>query len=309
MKIYKIINKINGKVYVGCTTKSIEERFSSHYKRRLSNKNIFSKALRKYLKSDFKIEEIERCSSLEEMLLREIYWISFYKSTDIRYGYNMIEGGNKPPVFYGESHPLYGKGMSDKQKEILRLANVGRKQSREHIEKCRLTRIGKKATLEHIEKCRIAKAGFKHSEESKNKISKSKKDKPWSAEGKERFLQKMTGRKLSPEHIEKVRLTHLGKNLSEKVKQKIRIANLGKKRTDETKNNMSVVRNKFIKSHPFYQGENIICLTNNKVYMSHQHAAQMLGIKRPGITNVVNGKATHTGGYKFQRLTDEHLIF
>lgn len=175
MIIYKITNKVNSKSYIGCTTKSLEERWAWHLRSRFNSKTIFSKALRKYGKECFKTEIIQICESFNEMLSKEIYWIAFYNATNREFGYNMIEGGNKPPILRGDEHHMRRNGMSEKMKLALRKANIGRKQTSEHIEKCRLTRIGKKASPEHIEKCRIARAGFRHTEESKRKVSDSKK--------------------------------------------------------------------------------------------------------------------------------------
>ena len=91
--IYKITNKVNDKVYIGQTKRTIKIRWKEH----LKNASVFDlrnlplyKAMNKYGKENFSVEEIEECedSQLDE---REIYWISFYDS--YYNGYNGTEGG------------------------------------------------------------------------------------------------------------------------------------------------------------------------------------------------------------------------
>lgn len=91
--IYIIKNKINDKVYVGQTTKTVEERFKQHKKLSKSSSNqLIHKAIKKYGKENFYIETLECC---ENILLdeREIIFIKLYNS--FKDGYNLCEGGNQ----------------------------------------------------------------------------------------------------------------------------------------------------------------------------------------------------------------------
>ncbi len=92
--VYKIINKLNGKIYVGKTTENLETRWSQHMyalKREDRNNRPLYRAMNKYGISNFYIECIEECdvSVLSE---REQYWISFYDS--YKNGYNATMGGD-----------------------------------------------------------------------------------------------------------------------------------------------------------------------------------------------------------------------
>lgn len=62
-KIYKIINKINEKVYVGCTINSLEHRFNEHLYRcfKTDNNSKLYNSIRKYGKENFEISLIEEC--------------------------------------------------------------------------------------------------------------------------------------------------------------------------------------------------------------------------------------------------------
>lgn len=94
--IYKITNKVNGKVYIGQTIDSIESRFREHiYDSNRKNKNCYEyplyRAFRKYGIDKFFIEEVEKCDILK-LDDREIYWIKYFNS---KYkGYNQSFGGS-----------------------------------------------------------------------------------------------------------------------------------------------------------------------------------------------------------------------
>lgn len=87
--IYKIINDINNKIYIGQTSFSLEKRFKEH----LADSDKIEKrplyyAMRKYGKEHFKIELIEETNFPNE---KEKYWINYYDSYNN--GYNATLGG------------------------------------------------------------------------------------------------------------------------------------------------------------------------------------------------------------------------
>lgn len=92
-KIYKIINDINDKVYVGKTTSTIENRFKQHCanstRRDIENRPLYH-AMNKYGIEHFSIHLIEECPSEQENE-RESYWIGYYKGYEE--GYNATRGG------------------------------------------------------------------------------------------------------------------------------------------------------------------------------------------------------------------------
>lgn len=93
MKIYKITNKINGKIYIGQTIRSIQARWNDHCKR--SSNYPLSRAIKKYGKDNFIVEEIDTADSIDELNVKESYWIYYYKSYNSKFGYNLEFGGNK----------------------------------------------------------------------------------------------------------------------------------------------------------------------------------------------------------------------
>jgi group I intron endonuclease len=75
-KIYKITNTVNQKIYVGCTIKSIDERFQEHKSRAkvAKYKSKLYNSINKYGIENFTIELVIECKDLE-MFNLEIKYI------------------------------------------------------------------------------------------------------------------------------------------------------------------------------------------------------------------------------------------
>ena len=100
--IYKIINNINGKIYIGKTTGSISRRFKQHLAGAKDNQprhaNLYLyNAIRKYGADKFSAEKLDEACSLEELNNKEQYWIKAlhtYIDDPECNGYNMTIGGD-----------------------------------------------------------------------------------------------------------------------------------------------------------------------------------------------------------------------
>lgn len=106
--IYKIINDINDKIYIGKTEFSIETRFKEHccdaFREHYGKRPLYN-AMRKYGIEHFHIELIEETNEAEE---REKFWIKFYNS--YYDGYNATFGGEgKPLIDYDLILELWNK--------------------------------------------------------------------------------------------------------------------------------------------------------------------------------------------------------
>lgn len=89
--VYKIVNLVNGKIYVGSTAQSFKKRGVQHYSDlvRGVHKNSYLKhSWNKYGEKNFKFEIVEFCES-SDTLTREQYWLDFTKSYDKTIGYNI----------------------------------------------------------------------------------------------------------------------------------------------------------------------------------------------------------------------------
>ena len=67
MIVYKATNKINNKVYIGITTKTLEHRKSIHKKDSKTKNTYFYKAIRKHGFDYIKWEVIDTALSIEEL--------------------------------------------------------------------------------------------------------------------------------------------------------------------------------------------------------------------------------------------------
>ena len=94
MIIYKITNKINGKIYIGQTIRAIKKRFKQHIRESSSGRGnaLLNKTIRKYGKENFTIEEIGGANSQSELNYLEWLYVHNFNSL-VPNGLNMKEGG------------------------------------------------------------------------------------------------------------------------------------------------------------------------------------------------------------------------
>lgn len=93
--VYKITNIKNNKIYIGKTF-DIKNRWGHHLSH-LNAKNHqhlpLTRAINKYKKENFIIEQIEECETEEKAFERETYWILHFNSNNKNIGYNCTIGG------------------------------------------------------------------------------------------------------------------------------------------------------------------------------------------------------------------------
>jgi len=134
--IYKVTNRVNGKIYIGKTVHP-KRRWQEHINYSKGHKKnqlfYFQKSIAKYGHENFTHEIIERCDTQEEVNNREIYWISFYKSNNREYGMNLTIGGEG----------FIGRIVSKETREKLSKYHTGRKLSEETRKKLGERRKGK----------------------------------------------------------------------------------------------------------------------------------------------------------------------
>lgn len=95
MIIYKITNKINGKIYIGLSQKTEEEKenwYRLNFRHKDKNRAIFN-AIKKYGWENFNFKQIDSGINLNELKEKERYWIKFYQSNKKEIGYNILPGG------------------------------------------------------------------------------------------------------------------------------------------------------------------------------------------------------------------------
>lgn len=88
--IYKITNKVNGKVYIG-QSKNLENRKLEHFYNMKQRNQALYTAMRKYGIENFEFTVLQECD-VELLDCLEVYYIGLYNSY-LGGGYNMTTGG------------------------------------------------------------------------------------------------------------------------------------------------------------------------------------------------------------------------
>ena len=192
--IYLILNKVNGKTYVG-QRKSSKEWYDDSY---MGSGKLLRLAKQKYGIENFEKFLIQHCYSKEETDKAERLWIAEYRSR-CKAEYNIADGGQGSSIgFNGKHHSEESKRKiaescketfkSEAVKQKLSKAHKGKHFSDEHklnlSESLKGKNKGKRRTEE--QKIRMSETmrgennpfyGKQHSDETKRNISESKKGK------------------------------------------------------------------------------------------------------------------------------------
>ena len=195
MTIYQITNTINGKIYIGKTIKTIEQRFKQHIsvsRRQTATQSntVLHRAIRKYGTESFTITELESGFNSEDDLNEaEIRYIS-----ELSPQYNMTEGGEG----------ISGHEHSSETRKKISETHKGKKLSEDHIRKISEAKKGKKLSEDHIRKMSESRKGKPKSEEHKRKMSEAFKGRNRSEETKRKISESLKGRKRSEETKRKI---------------------------------------------------------------------------------------------------------
>jgi group I intron endonuclease len=180
--IYKITNIVNGKCYIGVTTKeNPNERWSNHKSAIRHDRGcpFLQKAVKKYGEESFTFEVLIICFDEDVFKFENEYIVKH--NTMSPNGYNVAVGGIRGPSFLGKTHSEETKQIiSIKSKKYHSRPEVKEKQRQRAIEfnKQRNTsELLKKSEKwqKALAEGRIGAGGHEHghTEEVKNKISES----------------------------------------------------------------------------------------------------------------------------------------
>lgn len=222
MIIYKATNKLNRKIYIGQTSKSLEERKLTHKNRaKFGSTYHFHNAIRKYGFDAFEWvileNDIKNKNKLDEL---EIKYIKKFNS--IKNGYNISTGGGGGDTLTNNPN----------RKEILK--KMSEKQKGRKMKKAVKEKWYKKMYIDNPDRFKGVNNpmyGKKLSDERKKQISEQQKGrispmkgKHHSEETKKKISEFQKGRPKSEEFKKMMSKIHKGKILSEEIKLKISLS-------------------------------------------------------------------------------------
>ncbi len=233
--IYCARNILNGKVYIGQTTRCIKARKEQHISEANNKDYCFAKALREYGLHGFNWEVLCNVEAPTRLVLKEYLYIAEqmfikqYDSMNRNNGYNSTRGGVGSIGFkhneiskkkmrdaeqnIGEKNPMFGKHHTGETKK-----KIGEKNA------------GKQRTEEMKQKMSKAHIGNHHTEETKRKQSEANKGKCISLESRKKQSESMKKKYIFDAEF---------KNKSSERLKKVHENNKGKHRSGETKKKMS----------------------------------------------------------------------
>jgi group I intron endonuclease len=270
--IYRHVNKVNNKSYIGLTKQEPTKRWQNGlgYNK---NQPLFYKAIQKYGWENFEHELLEgNLKTLQEANQREIFWISYYHTwveDPECQGYNLTRGGDG----------LAGHRLTEETKQKISRANKGKARSETFKQQLSLRMsgsnnhfYGRTHTEETKQKISEATLGRKHTEAAKHKIGAAAQNRIVSDETRQKLSEALKGKnKGNPGYW-------TGKTIPEEVKKKI----------SETKKQ---------------SGKNtkqVMCIESGEIFKSMQEAAQFVGISQCTLSSCLAGRAKTAGKYHWR---------
>lgn len=191
MIAYLLTNTVNGKQYVGQTRQPVRLRWRQHRKDSRRRNTALANALRKYGHMMFTVKVLSVALNSSVLTTLEQFWIKEL-GTLVPGGYNLTEGGEggqRSLETRAKMSVIAVRNSADTRARMLgNRHNVGRKQSREHVENKGLALLGNKNGLGNRSRtgqtnradtnAKISKSllgnsyakGYKHSEETRTKV-------------------------------------------------------------------------------------------------------------------------------------------
>jgi len=233
MIVYKITNRINGKVFIGHTIYSLQVRKKLQISEATRDTSGFLyDAINRYGSNNFSWFILEYCNKRSESFMYREFYIKKYNSMNRKYGYNCQSGGlyfslaEESKEKSKESHLNLPEHIKNKIKEAARKSATGRVDTPETRQKRIDSHTGKR--------------GFHHTDTTKRKIGDAHRGIPLSEEHKKKIGIANSG----------VNNANYGKHPSIETINKIIKSKTGTKATIQAKKNMSIA--KAGKNHPMF---------------------------------------------------------
>ena len=189
--IYETTNLVNGKKYIG---KHVSKSFDKNY---YGSGRTFRKDFNKLGKSKFKVRVLEKCNTVDELNIKETYYIKLFDAVKSYKYYNNSYGGesegwegvNKAIRDTGVTPSKFkGKHHSENSKKKISESLLGRPSPRKGS---KISENQRQAIIESNKR----RKGIKFSEQAKRNMSEGCKGRKMSTSQKDSIRKKMSGRK------------------------------------------------------------------------------------------------------------------
>lgn len=131
--IYKITNKVNGKIYFGLTSDTAHGRYIKHLSNSKKCKTGIDGAIGKYGKDNFILEVVDHTEDYGELNLKEQYYIAKYNAMDPNIGYNQTAGGGGTKDWHHTEEAAYRCGSSFRGKKRVKAPGQVEKWKKSYI--------------------------------------------------------------------------------------------------------------------------------------------------------------------------------
>lgn len=214
--LYKITNKLTGKIYIG-QTRNVKRRWLEHKaaSRLDSPKTHIDRTIKNYGEDSFICEHIATAKTKYDANCAETQLIAQYSAMDEKFGYNRSPGGDRfsdetcqeiSDRYKGDGNPFFGRHHSEESRKKISQNGVGFS--------------GKKHSNETLLLMSKVKVGIIFSDEHKSNISKARRGKKQSSDVIKR--QSASRRKLTDEQEDNIRNdTRTAKQVAEEYGVKI----------------------------------------------------------------------------------------
>ena len=224
----------NGKIYIGKTKTTIEERAGVNGCRYGDN-TLVGRAIRKYGWINVKKKILISGLSKDDANIKERDLIAKYDSTNKKIGYNLTLGGDGGAVV--------GHTVSEETKHKIgeknRITRLGKKLSEETRKKISESNKGRVVSDVTREKIRLANTGKRHTEETKLKLSIASKNRSQECREHISASLKLSGKERSAKRLATMKERYPnGITQSEESNRKRSNALKGKPKSEETKQKM-----------------------------------------------------------------------
>lgn len=230
--VYSIMNITNNKVYIGSSV-NIRKRWGVHrraLRKGMHHNRYLQRSWNKYGEDNFIFNIIEELDD-ESLIIREQYWIDFYKSHLSDNGFNMCRvAGSVLGIKWSEesrikhTERLKGRKHSLETKLKISKAHKGKtmnfsQEYRERMSKRAKSLIGEKNPF----------FGKTHTEETRKRISELNKGKKRTEEFKRKIAESNRNRIVTEETRKRMSKSKRRENLSKETREKLSKENKGDK--------------------------------------------------------------------------------